>query len=67
MKFQNKFIYVFTFLCVVNLIICNDVVLISPNQNLVYAPGSKVLALLDDWNLVETHSLFWSQIRSKLI
>ena len=45
---------------------CNESVASnSPNQNLVYAPGSKVLALLDDWNLVETHSLFWDQIRSK--
>lgn len=74
MKFntsQTLFIYsLYIFVLALNLTTatCNESnASNSPNQNLVYAPGSKLLALLDDWSLVETHSLFWDQVRSSYI
>jgi hypothetical protein len=32
--------------------------------NLIYTGHTKSLVLLDDWHYVETHSLFWDQLRS---
>lgn len=36
-------------------------------QNLIYTGNSKTLVLLDDWHFLDTHSLFWDQLKSKII
>jgi len=65
MKAHTILSYICYFICLSNLILANELIpLNSPNQHLIYAPGAKVLALIDDWNLIETHSLFWNQVRS---
>lgn len=34
-------------------------------DNLIYKGKVKTLVLLDDWHYLDTHSLFWDQLKSK--
>ena len=34
------------------------------NSSLIYSANAKTLVLLDDWHYIETHSLFWKQLRN---
>jgi hypothetical protein len=36
------------------------------SKSLIYSGKVKTLVLLDDWHYLDTHSLFWDQIRSNL-
>lgn len=37
----------------------------SEYSSLIYSGRVKSLVLIDDWHVVDTHSLFWSQLRGR--
>jgi hypothetical protein len=37
----------------------------SDYSPLIYAGRVRSLVLIDDWHIVDTHSIFWSQLRGK--
>jgi len=37
----------------------------SEYNNLVYNGTTKTLVLIDDWNYLNTHSMFWDQLRGR--
>lgn len=37
----------------------------SNYSTLIYSGKIRSLVLIDDWHSVDTHSMFWSQLRSK--
>ena len=39
----------------------------SNKNNLVYTGASKTLVLIEDWNSLNTHSMFWDQLKGKII
>jgi hypothetical protein len=39
----------------------------SEDNNLVYTGTKKSLVLIDDWNYLNTHSMFWDQLRGKFL
>jgi hypothetical protein len=36
------------------------------SKNLIYSGKIKTLILIDDWHYLNTHSMFWDQLRSKI-
>jgi hypothetical protein len=36
------------------------------SNSLIYTGKVKTLVLLDDWHYLDTHSLFWEQLKSKV-
>jgi hypothetical protein len=37
----------------------------SDYSSLIYVGRVRSLVLIDDWHMVDTHSIFWSQLRGK--
>jgi len=37
------------------------------SNNLIYTGKVKTLVLLDDWHYLDTHSMFWDQIKGKIL
>ena len=37
----------------------------SEFNNLVYTGTTKTLVLIDDWNYLNTHTMFWDQLRGR--
>ena len=38
--------------------------IISDTSNMIYTGKVKTLVLVDDWHYLDTHSLFWDQLKS---
>lgn len=39
----------------------------TEHNNLIYTGTTKTLVLIDDWNYLNTHSMFWNQLRGKIL
>lgn len=37
--------------------------ILSDHNNLTHTSKAKTLVLIDDWHYIDTHSLFWDQLR----
>ena len=59
MSISTKFLLITTFLTTLVHLIFTD--------NLIYTGTPKTLVLIDDWNHLNTHSMFWDQLRGNII
>lgn len=41
--------------------------ILAESNNLIYSGKPKTLVLLDDWHYLDTHSLFWDQLKSTFL
>jgi len=39
----------------------------SNKNSLIYTGTPKTLVLIEDWNSLNTHSMFWDQLKGKII